>query len=776
MHHDGLRFSSAKQGDHNELDDFVQGKGQYTSDIDIEGQLHASFVRSPYPSAVIKKIDKQLASSISGVALILTGEDLAKAGVGQIMPLAIFNGTDGKPMKQAGMPVLAFPQVRYVGEAIALVIAKDAATAQLAAEQIDISWEVLAPVIDPLQALNTSSPSLYSDCPNNIALDWEDGNKSLSETAFSKAHHIESVELADPPMTACSLEPKAAIANWDSSSQRFTLIASTQGVMLVRKVLSEQVFKILPENIRVITPHVGGGFGVKVQTYAEYAAILFASRELNKPVKWTASRLECFLTDTHSRNSTLHARMAFDAQGHILGLEADVIVGIGAYTTTYVGIIATNNLKNCLSSVYRIPSIHMRSRLVFTNVMPHGPYRGAGRPEAIYMIERLLDKASESLKMDRVELRRRNLIPATDMPYTAPNGQIYDSGEFEAVMDKAIALSEWQGFEARRIISNQQGKLRGIGMCCFLEVAGGILEEPADLRFSEDGIVSIHLGAQDIGQGHLSTYPVLIARRLGIDIGKIQLVAGDSDQTPGIVATVASRSTMMAGSASALACDEAIRRGKLIASHLLEAAEFDIDFKDGEFRVKGTDKHIALLDLPARLLHWKDRPADLPDSLNNIAKFVSPTMSFPNGCHVCEVEIDPETGTVSIVRHTAVDDVGVMLNPKVVEGQVLGGIAQGLGQVLGERLHYDDQGQLINASFMDYPLPRADMLPPITLSHHEVPCLNNPLGVKGAGESGVAGSMPSAINAILHALSYRGVKSMDMPFTSNRVWEALTKK
>jgi carbon-monoxide dehydrogenase large subunit len=776
MHHDGLRFSSAKQGDHNELDDFVQGKGQYTSDIDIEGQLHASFVRSPYPSAVIKKIDKQLASSISGVALILTGEDLAKAGVGQIMPLAIFNGTDGKPMKQAGMPVLAFPQVRYVGEAIALVIAKDAAAAQLAAEQIDISWEVLAPVIEPLQALETSSPSVYSDCPNNIALDWEDGNKSLSQTAFSKAHHIESVELADPPMTACSLEPKAAIANWDSSSQRFTLIASTQGVMLVRKVLSEQVFKIPPENIRVITPHVGGGFGVKVQTYAEYAAILFASRELNKPVKWTASRLECFLTDTHSRNSTLHARMAFDSQGHILGLEADVIVGIGAYTTTYVGIIATNNLKNCLSSVYRIPSIHMRSRLVFTNVMPHGPYRGAGRPEAIYMIERLLDKASESLKMDRVELRRRNLIPATDMPYIAPNGQIYDSGEFEAVMDKAIALSEWEGFEARRIIANQQGKLRGIGMCCFLEVAGGILEEPADLRFSEDGVVSIHLGAQDIGQGHLSTYPALIARRLGIDIGKIQLVAGDSDQTPGIVATVASRSTMMAGSASALACDEAIRRGKLIASHLLEAAEFDIDFKDGEFRVKGTDKHIALLDLPARLLHWKDRPADLPDSLNNIAKFVSPTMSFPNGCHVCEVEIDPETGTVSIVRHTAVDDVGVMLNPKVVEGQVLGGIAQGLGQVLGERLHYDDQGQLINASFMDYPLPRADMLPPITLSHHEVPCLNNPLGVKGAGESGVAGSMPSAINAILHALSYRGVKSMDMPFTSNRVWEALTKK
>ena len=774
MHHDGLRFSSAKRGDHDEIDDFVQGNGLYTSDIDIRDQLHASFVRSPYPAALIKKIDTQVALSFPGVALILTGEDLANAGIGKIMPLAIFNGADGQPMMQAGIPVLAFPQVRYVGEAIALVVASDAATAQLAAEHLDISWEVQAPVIDPLQAIQTSSPSLYSHCPNNIALDWEDGDKSISETAFSKAHHIESVELADPPMTACSIEPKAAIASWDSSSKRFTLIASTQGVMLVRKILAEHVFKITPENLRVITPHVGGGFGVKVQTYAEYAAILFASRELNKPVKWTASRLECFLTDTHSRNSTLRARMAFDDQGRILGLQADVIVGVGAYTSTYVGIVATNNLKNCLSSVYQIPSIQMRSRLVFTNMMPHGPYRGAGRPEAIYMIERLLDKAAVTLNIDRVELRRKNLIPAAAMPYAAPNGQVYDSGEFEAVMDKAIALSEWNDFEARRINSKQQGKLRGIGMCCFLEVAGGILEEPADLRFSEDGIVSIHIGAQDIGQGHLSTYPALIAGRLGIDIGKIRLVAGDSDQTPGLVATVASRSTMMSGSASALACDEAIRRGKLIASHLLEAAEFDVEFKDGLFKVKGTDKHIALLDLPARLINWKDRPSELPESLNNIAKFVSPTMSFPNGCHVCEVEIDPETGVVSIVKHTAVDDVGVILNPKIVEGQVLGGVAQGLGQVLGEHLQYDSQGQLINASFMDYPIPRADTLPLITLGHHEVPCLNNPLGVKGAGESGVAGAMPSAINAILHALSYRGVTAMDMPFTSNRVWSALS--
>lgn len=774
MNIENLRFGSEKRGDHDELGEFVQGLGQYTSDIDLPGQLFAAFVRSPMAVARIRHIDTVAASGLRGVHAVITGEQLLQAGIGKIMPLAVFNGTDGQPMIQAGIPVLAFPEVRYVGEAVALVVADDLATAQLAAEQVEIDWQPLVPVINPLEAIESSAPAVHENCPSNIALDWTDGDLAASDSAFARAHHIESVELADPPMTACAMEPKAALAHWDADNSRLTLIASTQGVMLVRKILAEQVFKISPESLRVITPHVGGGFGAKVQTYAEYAAILYASRLLGRAVKWTATRLESFLTDTHSRNTTLRARMAFDAQGSILCLTADVVVGIGAYTSTYVAIVGTNNLKNCLSSVYRIPSIQMRSRLVFTHMMPHGPYRGAGRPEAIYMIERLMDKAAASLGMDRVDLRRRNLISATDMPYAAANGQVYDSGEFEAVMDKALALSDWTSFENRRQASQQDGKLRGIGMCCFLEVAGGILEEPADLRFSDDGIVSIHVGAQDIGQGHLSTYPRLVADRLGIDVGRIRLVAGDSDQTPGLVATVASRSTMMAGSASAMACDEAIRRGKLIAADLMEAAEKDIRFQQGEFRVAGTDKVVKLLDLPARLTHWPGRPEHLPSTLNNVAKFVSPAMSFPNGCHVCEVEIDPLTGAVTVVSHTAVDDVGVILNRQVVEGQVLGGIAQGLGQVLGERLHYDEQGQLINASFMDYSMPRADMLPHITLGHHEVPCLNNPLGVKGAGESGVAGAVPSATNAILHALSYRGIQNMDMPFTSDRVWGTLS--
>ncbi len=775
MNYDGLRFDSGKRGDHDELDALLRGQGAYTGDIDVAGQLHACFVRSPMACARIRRIDTGSALNLAGVHAVLTGEQLAQAGIGRIMPMATFNGRDGRPMVKAGIPVLAFPEVRHVGEAVALVVAADFATAQLAAEQVEIDWEPLPAVTDPLRAIEAGAPTVHPECLSNIALDWEDGDAATSDAAFAGVHHVESVELADPPMTACAIEPKAAIAQWDAATGRLTLIASTQGVMLVRKILAEHVFNLPLEQVRVITPHVGGGFGAKVQTYAEYAALLQASRQLGRPVKWTASRLECFMTDTHSRNSTLRARMAFDADGRIRGLQADVVVGIGAYTSTYVGIVATNNLKNCLSSVYRIPSIRMRSRLVFTHMMPHGPYRGAGRPEAIYMLERLLDQAARSLSIDRVELRRRNLIPESAMPYTAANGQVYDSGEFEQVMDKAIELSGWSGFEVRRLESAGQGKLRGIGMGCFLEVAGGILEEPADLRFDADGTVSIHIGAQDLGQGHLATYPALIARRLGIGVSCVRLVAGDSDQTPGLVATVASRSTMMAGSACALACDEAIRRGKLIASHLMEAAETDVEFGAGEFRVMGTDMVVRLLDLPALLRGGVDLPDGMPASLDNVAKFVSPSMSFPNGCHVCEVEVDPQTGQVSVLQHTAVDDVGIMLNPAIVEGQIMGGVAQGLGQVLGERLHYDSEGQLINASFMDYPMPRADVVPPIRMAHHEVPCRNNPLGVKGAGESGVAGSMPSAINAILHALSYRGVTVMDMPFTPDRVWQALSR-
>ena len=773
MVQDPLRHGRSQRGDLDELDELVRGHGRYTSDIHLEGELHAVFVRSPVAHARIRHLDTAMARTMPGVQAVFTGQDVVQAGLGTIRPMAVFNGRDGLPMKQAGIPVLADDVVRHVGEAVALVVADTESAAQLAAEQVQVEWDTLPAVIDPQAALQPNAVQVHEQAPGNLVLDWADGDAAALEAAFAQAYHIESVTLEDPPMTACALEPRAAIAQWDPASQRFTLVAGTQGVMLVRKLLAEHVFQVPLESIRVVTPHVGGGFGAKVQTYPEYAALLLASRVLCRPVRWTATRLECFLGDTHSRNSHLQARMAFDREGRILGLHVQLVVGIGAYTSTYIAIVGTNNTKNCLSSVYRIPCILTESRLAFTHAMPHGPYRGAGRPEAIYMIERLLDQAAPQLGMDRVQLRRRNLVPASAMPYTAANAMVYDSGEFEAVLDQALALSDWSGFEQRRQQSAALGRLRGIGLCSFLEVAGGILEEPVDLRFHADGTVSLHMGAQAIGQGHQSTYPPLIAQRLGIEPAQVRLVAGDSDQTPGLVATVASRSTMMVGSAAVMACDEAIRRGYQLAALVMEAAPEDVEFDQGCYRVVGTDQVVPLLDLTARLASRGSVPEDLPASLDNVAKFVSSGMTFPNGCHICEVEIDPDTGLVEVVRYTAVDDVGVMLNPGVIEGQIMGGVAQGLGQVLGERLHYDDQGQLLTASFMDYPMPRADTVPHMTIAHHSVPCRTNPLGVKGAGESGVAGALPSAINAIMHALSYAGVAQLDLPFTSQRVWKAL---
>ena len=770
---DPLRHGRSQRGDHDELDSFVRGQGRYTSDIALTGQCFAAFVRSPMAHARVLRIDTSIALAQPGVQTVITGSELVQAGLGTIRPMAIFNGRDGQPMKQAGIPVLASDVVRHVGEAVAMVVADTETLALNAAEQVLIEWESLPVVVEPHAALAAHAVQVHADAPGNVALDWADGDAAALDAAFLPAAHIETVELDDPPMTACAMEPKAAIAQWDAQNQRFTLVASTQGVMLVRKLLAEHVFNMPLESIRVITPHVGGGFGAKVQTYPEYAALLYASRILNRPVRWTASRLECFLGDTQARNTRLKARMAFDREGRILGLHAELVVGIGAYTSTYIAIVGTNNTKNCLSSVYRIPVIRTESRLVFTHTMPHGPYRGAGRPEAIYMIERLLDKAAPSLGLDRVELRRRNLVPASAMPYHAANAMVYDSGDFESLLNQALELSRWSSFEERRQQSTSQGRLRGIGLCCFLEVAGGILEEPADLRFNANGTVSLHMGAQAMGQGHQSTYPQLIAQRLGIDISQVQLIAGDSDQTPGIVATVASRSTMMVGSASAMACDEAVRRGHVMAAHVLEASTEDIRFEAGRFHVVGTDHSVHLLDLTARFATLGNLPEGIPTTLSNVAKFVSPGMTFPNGCHVCEVEIDPQTGEIEVVDYTAVDDVGVMLNPAVIEGQIMGGVAQGLGQVLGERLHYDSQGQLLNASLMDYPVPRADTVPHMTIAHHSVPCTTNPLGVKGAGESGVAGSLPSAVNAILHALSQAGVTTLDMPFTSQRVWSAL---
>ncbi|MGE5794380.1 MAG: xanthine dehydrogenase family protein molybdopterin-binding subunit, partial [Bacteroidota bacterium] len=769
-----LRFGSGRDALRSEDEPLLTGRGRFTDDLAPSGAAHAAFVRAPIGHGVIKSVDVAAAAKLPGVVGIFTGADLERDGIGAIPPMVLMPGRGGSQMFGAAMPVLAAKRVRYVGEPVAIVVAETAAQAQDAAEAVAVELDELPAVADVERAAAAGAPAIWDETPGNVCLDWEDGDAQAVEAAFAKAAHVARVNLLDTRVAVAAMEPRAAIGAWDAASGRYTLTAGTQGVALVRKMLAEAVFKVPPERIRVLTHDVGGGFGMKVQVYSEYAALLYAARRTGRTVRWRASRLESFLADTPGRDGLLEGELALGADGKFLALRVRTRVGIGAYASTFSAVIATNNTKNCLSSVYVIPAIHIGVKMIFTNAMPLGPYRGAGRPEAIYLIERLIDAAARATGIDRVALRRRNLIPASAMPYKAPNSPVYDSGEFEAVLDKALVLADWNGFAARRAASARAGKLRGLGICCFLEVAGGSpLQDTADLRFEADGKVALRIGAQPIGQGHLTTFPPIVAARLGVPVSAVRLVQGDSDEVPAGLPTVASRSTMMAGGSTVTACDQAIEKGRRIAGHLFEAAAADIEFAAGQFRVGGTDRALPILELAARARTIRGLPEDLAGGLDTVATFQSPQMSFPNGCHVCEVEIDPETGTVAVVGYAAVDDVGRVMHQTIVEGQIHGGVAQGLGQVLGERVVYGADGQLLTASFMDYVMPRADDLPSLRLGHHVAPCTTNPLGVKGAGESGVAGSLPAGMSAILDALAERGVTHLDMPATPPRVWSAL---
>ena len=767
-----LRFGAGGQA-RAEDDPLLTGQGRFTDDLNVAGQVYAAFVRAPVAHARLAGIDAAAARAMPGVLAVYTGGDLAAEGLGPIPPAAVFPGRGGKPMFAASMPVLATERMRFVGEPLAMVVARTLAQALDAAERVLPDFETLPTVTDVAQAAAPGAPSIWEQAPDNIALDWEDGDAAAVDAAFARAAHVSRVRLRDTRLAPATLEPRAGIGEFDAASGRYTLTASTQGVAVVRKLLAEGVFKVPLDKVRVLTRDVGGGFGMKAQTYPEYAALLYAARKLGRPVKWCNTRLESFLADTAGRDGVLEAELALDGEGRFLALRARNLVGMGAYISTFGAIFATNNTKNCLSSVYRIPAIHIGVKMVLTNAAPLGPYRGAGRPEAILAIERLIETAARETGIDSVELRRRNLIPVAAMPFKTVNGPTYDSGEFEAAMDKALALADWKGFAARRKASEARGQLRGIGLCCFLEVAGGILDEKLDLRFEADGKVSVRTGAQAMGQGHLSVFPPLIAGRLGVGVEAIRLVQGDSDEVPAGTPSVASRSLMMAGSAGVLACDEAIVRGKVIAAHLLEAAAADVEFEAGSFRVAGTDRAIGILELARRSRSAGGLPAEMQAGMDNVATFVSPQMSFPNGAHVCEVEIDPQTGVVTVLAYAAVDDVGVIAHETIVEGQVHGGVAQGLGQVLGEQVVYAEDGQLLSASFMDYALPRADEMPAIRVAHHGVRCTTNPLGVKGAGESGVAGALPAALNAVLDALATGGVRELDLPASPQRVWAAL---
>jgi aerobic carbon-monoxide dehydrogenase large subunit len=773
MNDQALRFGSGQNTLRSEDPPLVTGQGRFTDDVSVPGAAHACFVRAAVAHAAIKRVDGEAARAMPGVLGVFTARDLAADGLGPIPPIASVNGRDGQPMKVAAIPVLAADRIRYAGEPLAIVVAESFAQAQDAAERVVVEHEELPALPEVESAVAKGAPQLWPQVPGNVALDWVDGDQAAVDAAFAKAAHVERVRLVDTRLAPAAMEPRAAIGQWDEKAGRYTLTASTQGVAVVRKLLAEGVFKVPLAKVRVLTYDVGGGFGMKAQTYPEYAALLYAARKLGRPVRWCATRLESFLADSHGRDGILEGELALDARGKFLGLRMRNLVGLGACTTQYAAIFGTANTKNCLSSVYRMPAIHIDVKLVLTNAAPLGPYRGAGRPEAIYLIERLIDGAARAMGIDRVTLRRRNFIAPKAMPYRTVNGPIYDSGEFAAVMDKALALADWKGFARRRAAAKKNGRLRGIGICCFLEVAGGILNEKADLRFGADGTVAIHLGVQAMGQGHLTTLPRIIAGKLGIDVAQVRLVEGDSDQVPDGTPSVASRSLMMAGSAMAVACDHAIEKGRRIAGHLFEAAADDVEFAGGRFRVRGTDLSMPVLELAVKARTAPGLPEDLTGGLDNVAEFVSPQMSFPNGCHVCEVEIDPQSGAVAVVGYWAVDDVGTIVDETIVDGQLHGGVAQGLGQVLGEHVVYGADGQLVNASFMDYVMPRAGTMPAIATAHHSVPCTSNPLGVKGAGESGVAGALPAGMGAVLDALAQRGITQFDLPASPERVWRAL---
>jgi aerobic carbon-monoxide dehydrogenase large subunit len=570
------------------------------------------------------------------------------------------------------------------------------------------------------------------------------------------------------------MEPRQCVARWDGELERYELIAGSQGVNAVRRILADFIFNVPHDRMHVLSGDVGGGFGMKTQPYPEYVACLFAARELGRPVKWQGTRSEGFLSDNQARDGVLTGEMAFDGDGHIVALRADLIAGMGGYLSSHGPAAATTNVCNCLTSAYRTPALAYRARLVLNNAAPIGPYRGAGRPEAAYIVERLLDAAAREMDIDRIELRRRNMIAPGQMPYTTPLNQLYDSGDFPGAMDDALKLANWDGFAARRTYSEARGKLRGIGLASFVEIAGGALAEGAKVAVTPAGKVEVRLAVQSNGQGHMTSFAQLVSDQLQIPYESVEIIEGDSDETPEpSFAAVASRSMAIAGSAVSVTCDKVVENGKLLAGHVLEAASADIEYADGSFRVAGTDRSIGLLELAGRAASLTMLPDGVPDKLDAYETFTSPEQTFPNGCHVCEVEIDPDTGVVAIVDYVAIDDCGTVVNPMIVHGQVHGGVAQGLGQVLGEHAIYDNDGQLLAGSFMDYMMPHADNMPPMKLGFHSTRCTTNPIGAKGAGEAGTTGALPAAMNAVIDALATRGITSFDMPATPLKIWAAL---
>jgi carbon-monoxide dehydrogenase large subunit len=741
----------------------LRGAGRYAADAPMPGQATAWFVRSPHASALIRAIDTRAATAAPGVLAVLTAADMAAAGVGNLSRPVPQAGRDGTPLRVVPRPALAGERVRHVGEPVAVVIAESRAAAQDAAELVEVEYQPLPAVVDLHAATSEEAPQLDAGAPGNIALDWALGAENLRsiEETFRAARHRVAVSLVNQPIAVASLEPRGATASYDAARDAYTLRCGSQGATILRDQMAG-ILGLPPARLRVISEDVGGGFGMKSGPYPEYVAVLVAAKRLGRPVHWMSTRSEAFVSDQLARDTITNATLALDEEGRFLALQVDVLAGMGAYITNVGAFIATSNFARCLSSVYRIPQIAARIRCVYTNTAPTGPYRGAGRPEANYAIERLIDEAARQAGIDRLELRRRNLVTAAEMPYQTPIGVAYDSGDFPAIFEEALKHADVAGFAARRARAAAAGKRRGLGISCFLEHAGGPPVEGAALVFPGGEKVALDIATGATGQGHATIFRRLAAERLGLAEAQVLVRAGDTALGVQGSGTIASRNTMTTGTASLRAVAAVIEKGLRQAARLLEAAEADIEYGAGSFRIRGTDRAVSLFEVAE-----KGKAAGEPLDSNVRAEV---PQSFPNGCHIAEVEIDPETGLLEIIAYVAVDDCGVPLDPVLVEGQIQGGVAQGIGQALMEHAVYDsDTGQPLAGSFMDYAMPRADNVPDIRGALHPVPCRTNPLGVKGTGEAGTTAALAAVMNAIADAIP--GV-NIDMPATPERLWRA----
>jgi carbon-monoxide dehydrogenase large subunit len=766
---------------------FLSGRGQYTDDINRPGQTHAVILRSPHAHAAIKGLDTAKAKAMPGVLAIFTGADMAAENIGGLPCGWQIHNKDGSPMAEPPHPVLAIGKVRHVGDPVAVVIAETKQQARDAAEQIVVDYAPLPAVATVQAALAPGAPEVHDGVKGNLCYDWHIGDRAALDAAFAKAHKVVKFSTTNNRLVPNAMEPRAAIGEYDAQSGEYTLYTTSQNPHVIRLLMGAFVLHIPESRLRVVAPDVGGGFGSKIYHYAEEAIVTWASAKVKRPIKWTADRTESFMSDAHGRDHVSEAELALDAQGRILGLKVHTLANMGAYLSTFAPCVPTYLYATLLAGVYTTPVIYAEVKAVFTNTVPVDAYRGAGRPEATFLLERLMDVAAAEIGMDRVEFRRRNFIPTDAFPYQTPVALQYDSGNYHATLDAALAAADWAGFEARREAAKARGKLRGIGISTYIEACGiapsavvgslgarAGLYEVGTIRVHPTGSVTVLTGAHSHGQGHETTFAQLVADKLGVPIAQVDVVHGDTAKVPFGMGTYGSRSLAVGGSAMIKAMDKIIAKGKRIAAHLMEASVEDVEFDRGTFRVAGTDKTKSLTDISLAAYVPHNYPIEeLEPGLEETAFYDPKNFTYPAGCHIAEVEIDPDTGRVSMVNFTAVDDVGRVINPMIVEGQVQGGVAQGIGQALLESALYDEQGQLVSGSMMDYTMPRADDLAPVSVATHTTLCTHNPLGVKGCGEVGAIGSPPAVINAVVDALRDYGVTHVEMPATPEKIWNII---